>query len=818
MPDYHVLPPIAKIAEALGGEVSGAQVLAPGPGHSAVDRSLSVTLDAKMDGGFVVHSFAGDDDIKCKDHVREKLGLPKWAPEKNGKGRKENGGAKLYSPTIAKYVYRTADGTPYLQVHRQADKSAFPQYHWDTEKWISGKPKGPKIPYRLPELANAAPGTKIWVCEGEKDCDNLAKLGFVATCNSEGAEEGSGKKFTSDLVPYFKDHHCYVLEDNDAKGRKHAAYVARVLDPVAASVRIVRLPGLPEKGDVSDWLQHDTAGARLIKEADRAPLWEPPADGDDGGDQGDDEPIAELAGLSALAYAKRRKDAAEKLGIGVGVLDKIVSKARGEAKPDEEWEVEPWPEEVATADLLRDLRETFSAHVILPEHGAAAMALWTLHAWTIDVASVSPFLSFTSPMMRCGKSTALMLLNRTGPRPALASNISPAAIFRYVEKYHPCLIIDEADSFVSGNEELRGILNSGHARDTAFVIRCDGEAMEPRKFSTWGPKAVACIGKLAATLQDRSIVISMRRRKPSERVTKLRARDTEAFLTLRQKAARWSADNIERLRETPPHVPETLNDRAADNWESLLGIADLAGGDWPKAARVAALELSADAAIDSESTKTQLLDDIRDIFAASNLEAITSKRLLALLHEDATKPWSAYGKLAKPITERQVARLLEDFKVYPRTIRRPGEKTARGYVRSSFVEAFESYLQPLSGSGSDTPTQSNDFSDLWGKRSDTRTSNVSDRNEPNPLETKECVGMSDRNPQSPATEALEAVEGPSECAHCGGMGGAGQTVLEDRTCAQCRGPVDGKEQPYSIGEGLIWLHPECQRFYLKERG
>jgi putative DNA primase/helicase len=244
-----------------------------------------------------------------------------------------------------------------------------------------------------------------------------------------------------------------------------------------------------------------------------------------------------------------------------------------------------------------------------------------------------------------------------------------------------------------------------------------------------------------------------------------------------------------------------LNDRAADNWESLLGIADLVGGDWPKVARIAALALSADAATDSEGTKTQLLGDIRDIFAVLNLEVITSKRLLALLHEDATKPWLTYGKLAKPITERQVARLLEDFKVYPRTIRRPGEKTARGYVRSSFVEAFESYLQPLSASGSDTPTQSNDFSDLWGKRSDTRTFNVSDRNEPNPLETKECVGVLGRNPQGPAIEGLEAAEG----------------AREDRTCAQCHGPVDGKEQQVAIGDQApVWLHPECEWFYLKE--
>jgi hypothetical protein len=89
---------------------------------------------------------------------------------------------------------------------------------------------------------------------GEKDCDALAKLGFVATCNSEGADNGSGSKWTPDLNQYFKDRDVYIIPDNDAQGRKHAQHVARNLEPVAKSVRIVELPGLPLKGDVSDWL------------------------------------------------------------------------------------------------------------------------------------------------------------------------------------------------------------------------------------------------------------------------------------------------------------------------------------------------------------------------------------------------------------------------------------------------------------------------------------------------------------------------------------------------------------------------------------
>src|SRR5262249_27361109 len=269
------------------------------------------------------------------------------------------------------------------------------------------------------------------------------------------------------------------------------------------------------------------------------------------------------------------------------------------------------------------------------------------------------------------------------------------------------------------NEEIRGILNSGHTRDAAFVIRCVGDNSEPRKFSTWAAKALASIGKLAFTLQDRSIIIDLMRKLTSQVVAKLRSADTEAFLTLRRKAARWRDDNIERLRDAQPHIPPALHDRAQDNWEPLFAIADLAGDDWARAARAAALKLSADADLDVETSKTLLLSDIRDIFAERKIDAITSKQLVAALHADETKAWNTFGKTGKPITERQVAKLLADFKVYPHTIR-IGETTAKGYLRSAFAEAFEAYLPPQEGDRSVTPSQVNDINDLAAKRSVTR--------------------------------------------------------------------------------------------------
>ena len=147
----------------------------------------------------------------------------------------------------AAYVYQLADGQPYLRVNRTAAKG-FWQEQWDGSTWIKGAPKT-KIPYRLPELV-AATDARVLIVEGEKDADNLLAVGFAATTNSGGAG-----KWTADLNRYFEGRDIYILPDNDEAGTGHAQQVVAALQGVARSIRIINLPGLPPKGDVSDWLE-----------------------------------------------------------------------------------------------------------------------------------------------------------------------------------------------------------------------------------------------------------------------------------------------------------------------------------------------------------------------------------------------------------------------------------------------------------------------------------------------------------------------------------------------------------------------------------
>ena len=223
-------PDLHRVARALGGEVSGGQVVAPGSGHTAKDRSLSVRLDAKGQDGFIVHSFADNDALKCRDYVREKLGLPAWPPSDHRDAERPTPGPMRVE---SEHVYRAADGSPYLRIRKFRGESgkSYPQAHWTGSTWANGKPPGPKIPYRLPELLKATQGP-VFVGEGEKDADALAAKGFVATTNSEDAG-----KWTADLNPYFAGKVVYVLADNDKPGADHAQQVAQNLRRRGRSAR-----------------------------------------------------------------------------------------------------------------------------------------------------------------------------------------------------------------------------------------------------------------------------------------------------------------------------------------------------------------------------------------------------------------------------------------------------------------------------------------------------------------------------------------------------------------------------------------------------
>jgi Protein of unknown function (DUF3631) len=416
--------------------------------------------------------------------------------------------------------------------------------------------------------------------------------------------------------------------------------------------------------------------------------------------------IKRLASLSPLEYERERRAAAEKLGIErLAILDNLIrderrdaSGTKGQGKAIDLPPVEPWPESVDGGELLTETAAAILRYMVMPDGAAEIVALRAAHTHCFECFAITPRLAITSPEKQCGKTTLLDILTCLVARPLSTANTSTAAVFRVIEVTRPTLLVDEADTFLKENDELRGVLNAGHRKGGA-VIRTVGEDHEPRQFSVWAPVAIAMIGRLPDTLHDRSTDCRLRRRKPSERLQSFRSDRTDHLLVLARKMGRWTSDNAVTLAAADPDMGP-LQNRVADNWRPLFALADLAGGKWP--ARAREIASAADAARAEQSVGVLLLADCRAAFDRRGVDRLSSEELTAYLTGLEDRPWPEF-KRGKALSQAQLARLLGKFEISSGTIRIPGDRTAKGYYLSAFKDAFAAYLP----SQSVTPSQTN---------------------------------------------------------------------------------------------------------------
>jgi hypothetical protein len=423
--------------------------------------------------------------------------------------------------------------------------------------------------------------------------------------------------------------------------------------------------------------------------------------------ESDQAEISRLAELSDLDYQRQRAASAKRLSVPQASLDKLVKAAKanpkkktGQGRALELREYEPWPIQVEGSALLKELVGAIRSYVILSDNEATAVALWVLLCHAFDAFNISPRLAITSPEKQCGKTTLLDVLGCLVPRPLLTANTSASPIFRAIELSRPILLIDEADTFLNNSDELRGILNSGH-RKGGSVLRVVGDHHEPRMFSTWAPAAIAMIGKLPDTLEDRSISVRLRRRRGDETVHRFRPDRTDHLEQIARMAARWAADHFERLAKSDPSVPETLHNRAADNWRPLIAVADALGSNWSERARHVAQE--ATSTQNDQSNKVVLLGDIRAAFDAAATDRLSTEDVVMHLIGQEDRPWADWRN-GKPISKAALSRMLNQFKVYSGSIRLPDGRTPKGFYRKSFEDAFTRYLPPC---GATTPQATN---------------------------------------------------------------------------------------------------------------
>jgi putative DNA primase/helicase len=402
--------------------------------------------------------------------------------------------------------------------------------------------------------------------------------------------------------------------------------------------------------------------------------------------------------------------------VGIGAGDSMPG------RPISYDEIEPWEEAVNGADLLTELSEAIASYVVMEKPQRDGVALWVVFAHAHDLRDYAPPLIVGSLMKRCGKTRLQETLARLVPRPQPTSGITAALFTRLIEKHRPTLFIDEYDAIAKGDREmaeaLRGQLNSSFNKRSAVVLKLvpvPNEGWQERQFSTWAPTCIAGIGTVPDTVEDRSIMIRLARKLRGETVRRLRDKDGGNLAILARKIARFVNDNEQALRHGEPRVPDALNDRQADAWDPLFAIADVAGGDWPERAARTALALCrvAEAEAAERDVNHMLLFDVRDIFArlfpedgpAHKAERIgrpddgprlLTKRLLDELHRLEERPWNAWGKLKKPMTDTDLASLLRPYRIRSDTVRSEdamgNHERGKGYYLQSFKDAFSRYL------------------------------------------------------------------------------------------------------------------------------
>jgi Protein of unknown function (DUF3631) len=362
---------------------------------------------------------------------------------------------------------------------------------------------------------------------------------------------------------------------------------------------------------------------------------------------------------------------------------------------------QPTPDLVEPIDgaaILGQVHAAITRYVVLPSPEAIdAVVLWIAATHAQPAWAHAPRLVIRAPEKRCGKSRLLDVVEGTCHNPLITVNASPAAVYRSIgSDYPPTLLIDEADTIFGGeaakaNEDLRGLLNAGHQRGRP-AIRYDPNARVVEKIPTFAMAALAGIGAMPDTIEDRAVVIRMRRRAAGETVAPYRIRrDGPILRHLARELTRWLGQHLAELEHAEPVMP--VEDRAADTWEPLVAVADLAGRDWPDRSRHAVTVLTEEASDSGHvSTRVRLLTDLRTAYTTlGDPPAAATTELLKLLNDDPEAPWSTFGSAG--ITGKRLGDLLRDFGIASETIRfQVGQ--AKGYRREAFTDAWQRYCPP----------------------------------------------------------------------------------------------------------------------------
>ncbi len=351
---------------------------------------------------------------------------------------------------------------------------------------------------------------------------------------------------------------------------------------------------------------------------------------------------------------------------------------------------EPFSGSVNGEELLSEISCMFKKYVHLPVEAPTILALWVIHTYAFQQFEYTPRLVIYSPEPRCGKTTLINLIKEMCNLSLMTTNITAAATFRMINQFKPTLLIDEADTFLKNNEDLRGILNTGYHCE-GKILRMVDKSPFPGLFDCFAPCAIASIGTIQQTIMDRSILIPMERSMPNEQPQKLRIKEIQRQTeVIRQKCAKF-AENIRYNSQVV--IPEELNSRQQDIWEVLLTIAETISPMCAERTRQFAVSLAQKAQKDYETLRLMLLTDIREIFLREDTDSLQSTWLCDELGKMEERPWKEICK-GKQINPAFLANQLKFFGIRTEKCNY-GSTTKHLYIKDKFASIFLRYLPPI---------------------------------------------------------------------------------------------------------------------------
>lgn len=350
------------------------------------------------------------------------------------------------------------------------------------------------------------------------------------------------------------------------------------------------------------------------------------------------------------------------------------------------------------ANLLDKVVAHLRRFVVFPPHAAVAVALWIAYTHAAREFDVAPYILITAPEIESGKTRVMEVAARICHQPMFSSSMTPAVLFRTIDRDHPTLFLDEADNLWTGRKddkatELVALLNAGHRRGMKAQRMGGVGKTTLQEFDVFGAKAIAGAfpntGNIPEALRSRAIHVRMQRKLPSEKVDRWTRQTREASADALDQLRDGLAETVPAMRPADFHIEpvEDLSDREFDIWEPLLCIAATAGGHWPATALDAALALSAADASQAVPLRIILLRDLREVWDDDAAHMLTAT-LLERLHQLDERPWrDFYGH---PLSARRMGQMLSAYGVESKF--EPGPERRKGYYRQDLEDLWRRYV------------------------------------------------------------------------------------------------------------------------------